>query len=398
MIKKYNWPLSSINHTYLDRIKLASFILNPRNRWSIDKKTKQLEEFLAEKTGYKYCVATSSGSTANTLVGMWHKYKNNADFYKKNKVVVCAIGWSTTVSPLIELGFEPIFLDSNVSTPVLDPSLLDFYLEKHKDEVAFVFYTTLLGIHYNKDYWEGECHVEEICEKYGVELYIDSCEDTLNIEAFPLSTYTQTTSFYLAHEVQGLAECGAIFTYDEEEYHYYLSARNHGLTRHLPEEERKKVANPNVHEMFDFNLVGNNFRPCEISSYAVWLDAQRWLDYKQFRRKVATIFYSGDFPDYLMRFDSYLKFDIPFCLPIVVDPNCSNKEQSFEYVKRVCEKFNIETRSVVGGVLPWHTAFKKYNRSSYENAGHFHKYGLYVGIHKNMSMKLLKKFKEALFY
>lgn len=397
-MSNYNWPLSNINHNFLDRIKIASWVLNPKNRWSIDKETKRLEEFLAEQTKYRYVVATSSGSTANTLVGMWHKHKYENDFYKKNKVVVCAVGWSTTISPLIELGFEPVFLDSHAHIPTLDPVLLDDYLGKHKGEVAFVFFTTLLGIREGSKWGDGQGEIELVCEKHGVELYVDSCEETLKIRAFPLSHPTQTTSFYLAHEIQGLAECGAIFTNNEEEYHYYLSARNHGLTRHLPESKRKLVSNPKVHEMFDFNLVGNNFRPCEISSYAVWLDAQRWNDYIAFRKSVGKAFYSGDFPNYLLRFDTYLKFDVPFCLPIVVSPSCSNKEQSIDYVRRVCKRFGVETRSVVGGVLPWHTAFKKYNRSTYENAGHFHKYGLYVGVHKSMSLDLLEKFKEALFY
>jgi dTDP-4-amino-4,6-dideoxygalactose transaminase len=177
MKNQYNWPLATNNHSWIDRIKMAAFWLDPRNQWSVGPRTEELENKLAAETGYKYCIATSSGSTANTLVGMWEKHNLGDDFKKKNKVVVCAVGWSTTVSVLISQGYEPIFVDVQEKCPVMDVDQLDDILYKYSEEIAFVFYTTLLG--FREPFLQD---IKEVCSKYQVKLNVDSCEDTLGIK------------------------------------------------------------------------------------------------------------------------------------------------------------------------------------------------------------------------
>lgn len=163
-MNKFNIPLAKINHSWLDRIKLALFFITP-NQWSVGPKVKKVENQLAEKSGYKYCVATSSGSTANTLLAMWVAQKT-----KKRKVVFAANGWSTSISPWISLGFKPHFIDSNEVEPLMDANVLDYYLGHNKGSVAGVFYTTLLGSRNGRG--NGNLNnIKNVFEKHGVELW-----------------------------------------------------------------------------------------------------------------------------------------------------------------------------------------------------------------------------------
>lgn len=385
MSNKFKIPLATINHSWLDKIKLASFFITP-NQWSVGPKVKEVEKQLAERSGYKYCVATSSGSTANTLLAMCVAQKT-----KKRKIVFAANGWSTSVSPWINLGFKPHFIDSNEVKPLMSASALDYYLEHNKRYVAGVFYTTLLGLrtgNLNK--------IIEVCERHGVELWIDSCEDTMGIfwDTWMRNSFgslekniikSETTSFYLAHEFQACPEMGAIFTNDKDQYEFYLMARNHGMRRGL------KPKNELVDSKFEFDCVGNNFRPTELSAYAVLLDLKR---NQRFRIDIAKDFYySGSSKIY------HYTLDYMFCLPIIIRQE-QGEEMAKYYINKIkgfCEDLRIETRPIVGGNLLRQTIFQQYgDYKDYPNAEWFHKYGIYIGLYKKMNKKALMKLRDKI--
>src|SRR3989344_7566835 len=67
--------------------------------------TSEFEKKWAEWIGTKYAVFVNSGSSANFLMAY------TAQLYGKlrnKKVIVPSVGWVTTISPFIQLGFEPI--------------------------------------------------------------------------------------------------------------------------------------------------------------------------------------------------------------------------------------------------------------------------------------------------
>ena len=69
----YKWPLAQNEFTWLDRLKICGFFLNPKNRWTQDKYVKQYEQKLCEYTGARYAVFVSSGSAANQLIAQFTK-------------------------------------------------------------------------------------------------------------------------------------------------------------------------------------------------------------------------------------------------------------------------------------------------------------------------------------
>lgn len=390
----YKLPLATINHSLIDRIKLASFFLDPRNRWSMGEKTKQVEEYLSKESGYKHCVATSSGSTANTLLAM-----RLAETTKRKKIVVPSITWSTSITPFILAGFEPIFVDVEEARPVMCHRNLLKALKDNRGSIAAVIHTTLLGISN-----ESLSLIQTVCDSEKVELIVDSCEDTIGIfsygkikEGTPqlVLPKSQTTSFYLAHEYQACAEMGALFTDSQQEYEYFLCARNHGMIRHVENGFYYKK-NPLVDSRFDFPVIGNNFRPNEISAYALSLDLKIHKDrqnHGHFRLGIAQDFYSN-----LSKIYNYLE-DHLFALPIVIRQEYGGGQAKYfiDKIKTFAEELGIETRPIVGGNLLRQTIFQKYgDYKGYPNAEWFHKYGIYVGLYKKMNRKILMKFRDKI--
>ena len=51
-----NWPLNVNNFSFLDRVKICKFILNPSNRWTQGDRVKEFESKMADYVGCKYSV------------------------------------------------------------------------------------------------------------------------------------------------------------------------------------------------------------------------------------------------------------------------------------------------------------------------------------------------------
>ena len=77
-----NWPLNINNFNFWDKIRIASFILDGKNKWTQNTKVIEFEKLMAEYVGSKYAVFVSSGSTANSLMAQYVK-DSSKDFIKK---------------------------------------------------------------------------------------------------------------------------------------------------------------------------------------------------------------------------------------------------------------------------------------------------------------------------
>jgi len=138
---KYKWPLNVNNFTFLDKLKICSFILNPRNRWTQGDQVKSFEDKFSKFVEKKYSVFVSSGSTANTLLAMYLKDKGD----KKKTVVFPSTTWITSISPFLREGFDPKFIDVTLQDLSMNLDHLEKYLSKSASDVACVFFTSLLG-------------------------------------------------------------------------------------------------------------------------------------------------------------------------------------------------------------------------------------------------------------
>ena len=102
------WPLMKDCITAEDKTAMIEFIQNA-GRFTNGPMVKKFEQEWSKWLGCKHSLFVSSGSTANLLLVAAIKEKYNLK--EGDKVIVPAITWVTNISPVIQLGLQPIFCD-----------------------------------------------------------------------------------------------------------------------------------------------------------------------------------------------------------------------------------------------------------------------------------------------
>lgn len=374
----YKWPLNISNFNFIDRLKIASFILKKENRWTQGDIVEKFEYEFSKYIDCKYSIFVSSGSTANTMIAMYlkDKIKNG-----KNKILFPSTTWITSISPFIREGFEPVFIDISLKDLAIDLDKVEDYLKNNKD-VLCIFPTSLLGFVPDLD------RLRLISDKYDVKIFMDNCENTFGeFENKNISSYfTSTTSTYFGHQIQSI-EGGFIFTNSIDEYEYFKMVRNHGMIRSL--DNSTKYQNKLVDSRFDFYLLGNNFRNTNINAYIGLVDFSKKDIYKQKRIELYKIFYDKiDHSKFILPEFSKNKTHVPFSLPII-----SNVPGMREIIIKYCEDNHIESRPIISGNLLRQTCLQKYAiYKDYINSELLNNNGLYVGLYSKLNVNSMIKF------
>ena len=320
----------------------------------------------------------SSGSTANTLIAQYAEHSKP----DRDIVVFPSVTWQTSVSPWINAGFEPKFIDINLDDFSIDIKKLDEYLKANSAKVNTVFVTSLIGM------TPDVPALKKLCDCYGVDLKLDNCEnsfgayfdeDTKNWNHI-CSELTSSTSTYFGHQTTTGSEGGMVFTNNEEEFVYYILSRSHGLTRelkkyNLSKDYQKSLSNRLVDPLFDFNVLGNNYRSTNIAAFMGLLDFDRVYDYIIDRYQLYSV-YQDNLDDTKYLLPKSKNNNIAFCLPFI------SKKRKIKLIKKYLQEEKIEYRPIISGNLLRHTCYKKYdNYKKFKNAEYLHKNGLYVGLH-----------------
>tara|TARA_Y100001963_G_C6776685_1_gene447681 strand:+ start:651 stop:1994 length:1344 start_codon:yes stop_codon:yes gene_type:complete len=142
-------------------------------------------------------ILTNSGSSANLLMMLAMTSKRLYDFKPGTKVITPIAGFPTTINPILQVGFEPIFVDIEIDTLNLDLDQLEKACINNPDAKVLTF-AHVLGNPPNMD------RVMEIVEKYGLILLEDCC-DALGsyYKGKPLGAFGEmaSCSFYPAHHI-----------------------------------------------------------------------------------------------------------------------------------------------------------------------------------------------------
>jgi CDP-6-deoxy-D-xylo-4-hexulose-3-dehydrase len=395
----YNWPLNDSNFTWLDRLKICGFFLNPRNRWTQGERVKEYENAWKRFTNAKYVVMVSSGSTANTLIAQyaWDNRKVG-----KDTVVFPSVTWQTSVSPWIRCGFRPQFIDINHNDFSIDIGQLRNYLLREAHRVDTVFVTSLIGL------TPDIKALELVCSNFGVSLKLDNCENSFGeyLEDFETrhicERFTCSTSNYFGHQTTNGGESGLIFTESEDEFAYYIMNRSHGMVRtlipysdQLPALFHEKFRNKDVDAQFDFATLGNNFRNTDIGAFMGLLDMKRVYDYVDIRTQLDNLFYQNiDKLKWIVPKKFENRRHVGFCLPVISAH--FNKERAAR-AKEYCHKNKIEYRPIISGNLLRQTCYKQYaDYRSYPMADYLHEFGFYVGLHPKVTERQITEFCKAL--
>src|SRR3990167_879275 len=74
---------------------------------SVGPNATEFEKQIAEIFGKQYAVFVNSGSSANLLV---------SQLIPKGEIITPALTFATTLTPLLQCGLKPVFIDSDVRT------------------------------------------------------------------------------------------------------------------------------------------------------------------------------------------------------------------------------------------------------------------------------------------
>ena len=120
-----------------DLIALTEW-LDKNPRLTKGQETEKFEQEWSDWLGCKHSLFVSSGSTANLLLVAAMKEKYNLK--DGDKVIVPAMTWVTNISPIMQLGLQPIFCD-------VDPITFSFN-EHHLKVLALAHHDIKLEIRF----------------------------------------------------------------------------------------------------------------------------------------------------------------------------------------------------------------------------------------------------------
>jgi CDP-6-deoxy-D-xylo-4-hexulose-3-dehydrase len=189
--------------------------------------TKQFENDFAEYLGVNYCALVNSGSSANLLafMALTSPLLKERAVLPGDEVITVAAGFPTTITPIIQYGAIPIFIDITIPQYNLDVSLLEEALST-KTKAVMAAHT--LGNPFDLS------AVKNFCDKHGLWLIEDNCDAlgskyTLNgVEKFTGTVGDiGTSSFYPPHHIT-MGEGGAVYTNNQTLAKIMFSMRDWG--------------------------------------------------------------------------------------------------------------------------------------------------------------------------
>ena len=173
--------------------------------------TDKFEAQLAKYLGVKYCSLVNSGSSANlnAFMALTSPLLGERKVNRGDEVITVAAGFPTTVTPIIQYGAVPVFVDVTIPQYNIDVTLLEDALSE-KSKAVMIAHT--LGNPFDLK------EVKAFCEKHNLWLIEDNCDalgSKYTIDGEEKFTGTigdiGTSSFYPPHHMT-MGEGGAVYT------------------------------------------------------------------------------------------------------------------------------------------------------------------------------------------
>ena len=172
------------------------------------------DQFEAKLAGYlkvRYCSLVNSGSSANLIafMALTSPLLGDRQVKRGDEIITVAAGFPTTVTPAIQYGAVPVFVDITIPQYNIDVSMLEAALSE-KTKAVMLAHT--LGNPFDLT------AVKAFCEKHNLWLVEDNCDAlgskyTINGEEKFTGTVGDigTSSFYPPHHMT-MGEGGAVYT------------------------------------------------------------------------------------------------------------------------------------------------------------------------------------------
>lgn len=213
---------------YYDEKELVNLIDSSLDFWlTAGPWAHKFEKKFAAWLGVKYCSLTNSGSSANLLAfsALTSPLLGERRIKRGDEVITVACGFPTTVTPCIQYGAIPVFVDVTVPEYNIDVTQLE---AAYSAKTKAVMIAHSLGNPFNLE------AVKAFCDKHNLWLVEDNCDalgSTYIINGEERKTGTigdiGTSSFYPPHHMT-MGEGGAVYTNNPQLHKIVNSFRDWG--------------------------------------------------------------------------------------------------------------------------------------------------------------------------
>lgn len=326
----------------------------------------EFEEKIAKRFGKKYGVFVNSGSSACLLA------LAALDLPKGCKVITPACTFSTTLAPIIQLGYKPVFVDVGLTSYV--PTVADIIAAIDEDTKA-IMVPNLIG---NKPDWAG---LEAELQRIGrTDIYV--IEDSADTITYTEESDVATTSFYASHIITAGGTGGMVMFNDKAHVDRALQYRDWGRmgdnSEIMDDRFNHKVDGIPYDHKFLYGVLGYNMKCSEMSAAFGLVQLERFETYKDTRRANIERYMENlkDVKELILPDDSIQ----PNWLAIPLQT-----ERRLELLTFL-EDNSIQTRVTFAGNVTRHPVYREYLQP-FESSDAIMKNGFLLGAHHGMTIE-----------
>ena len=328
--------------------------------------TKEFEAKIAKEFGKKHGVFVNSGSSACLLA------LASLDLEKGSEVITPALTFSTTLAPIIQLGYTPKFIDSELTTYV--PSV-EAIIDAITTKTRAIMIPNLIG---NKPNYELLRNELMRMSMEHIPIIEDSADTITHTEDSDIST----TSFYASHVITAGGMGGMVMFNKEEHMKRALMFRDWGRigdnSENMDERFAHDVDGIPYDYKFLYGVLGYNMKCAEANAAFGLVQLEKFQTFKNIRREMIE--------RYLQKLFHVKEIILP---NDSIEPNWLaiplQTENRLELLKYLEER-NIQTRVTFAGNVTRHPAYRKYLQD-FPVADQIMKNGFLLGAHHGMTLR-----------
>ena len=326
----------------------------------------KFEEKVAKYFGKKYGVFVNSGSSACLLA------LASLDLPKGCKVITPACTFSTTLAPIIQLGFKPIFCDVNLTSYVPD---IEDIIALIDNDVKAIMVPNLIG---NKPNWK--LLKEELIRLGREDIFV--IEDSADTMTYTEETDVSTTSFYASHVITAGGQGGMVMFNDEKHKNRALQYRDWGRmgdnSELMSDRFNHEVDGIPYDHKFLYGVLGYNMKCSEMNAAFGLVQLEKFNNFEKIRRAnieryIENLQGVGD----LILPDDSIK---PNWLAVPLQ-----SEKRYELLHYL-EDQNIQTRVTFAGNVTRHPIYREYLQE-FKNSDTIMANGFLLGAHHGMTLE-----------
>jgi CDP-6-deoxy-D-xylo-4-hexulose-3-dehydrase len=349
-----------------------------RDGWlaGFGKRSLEFELRVAKLFGKAHGLLVNSGSSAIILA------LSGLGLAPGSEIVTPACGFSTTVAPIVQLGFKPVFCDADLTTYVTS---VDHLKKVVTEDTKCLLLPNLVG---NVPDWKA------IREAFPHVILIEDSADTIIKNE---CTDVSTTSFYASHVITAGGTGGMVMFNSEDHLKRATMFRDWGRIGDNIEEPSARF-NYSVDGIpydwkFLYGALGYNMKACEMNAAFGLAQLDKLDTFLRVRRTNVERYLSNmkDTKYYTLPDDSVKPnwLAIPF--------QCPDRMELLTFL----EANGVQTRVCFAGNITRHPAFEQY-KQPFENADAIMRNAFLLGAHHGMNTEdvdyvcdLLKKFEAT---